>query len=107
MTTVQINCENPWQDYTGGADHRTTEEARACETEHRASGDERTHVVIVPLEEYERLLTEVSRLSRWQSEAEAVIEEWDHLWEMAGCPGELGKTKAAGLLSALQSDGVI
>lgn len=56
MTTVQINCENQWQDYTGGADHRTLEEAHACEAEHRADGEERTHVVIVPIEEYERLL---------------------------------------------------
>ena len=51
--------------------------------------------------------TELDRLRRWKSEAEAVIEEWDTLWEMAGCPGELGKTKAAGLLAALQSDGII
>lgn len=50
---------------------------------------------------------EVEDLRRWKAEAECVIEEWDHLWEMAGCLGELGKTKAAGLLAALQSDGVI
>lgn len=57
--------------------------------------------------QFDQMLDEIDRLRRWKSEAECVIEEWDHLWEMAGCPGELGKTKAAGLLSALQSDGVI
>lgn len=52
-------------------------------------------------------LDELEQLRRWKAEAECVIEEWDQLWEKAGCPGKLGETKAAGLLSALQSDGVI
>ncbi len=54
-----------------------------------------------------RALDELSQLRRWKAEAECVIEEWDQLWEEAGCPGQLGQTKAAGLLAALKSDGII
>lgn len=53
------------------------------------------------------VVDELEKLRRWKAEAEAVIEEWDHLWEMAGCPGELGNTKAAGLLKKLQTEGII
>lgn len=57
--------------------------------------------------ECESALREIDNLRRWKAEAEVVIEEWDQLWEEVGCPGELGKTKAAGLLAALKGDGVI
>lgn len=46
-----IVCDNPWMDYTGGPDHHSIEEARKCERE-----DGRTHSVIVPLDDYERLI---------------------------------------------------
>ncbi len=57
--------------------------------------------------QFDNALDEIDRLRRWKSEAECVIEEWDQLWEEAGCPGQLGQTKAAGLLAALQGDGII
>jgi hypothetical protein len=43
------------------------------------------------------MLNELDRLRRWRAEAECVIEEWDTVWEEAGCPGRLGGTRAAGM----------
>lgn len=48
-----------------------------------------------------RALEELERLRRWKSEAECVLEEWNQLWQDAGCPGKLGDTQAAGLRKKL------
>lgn len=55
---TDICCENAWHDYTGGADHRTIEDARKCEND-RVFGT-KSHVVIVPLDEYVRLVGDKS-----------------------------------------------
>jgi hypothetical protein len=52
-----IVCTNQWHDYTGGADHLSIEEARACEADAAAIGEEETHTVLVPLDEYVRMMT--------------------------------------------------
>jgi hypothetical protein len=52
-------------------------------------------------------LKEIDYLRRWQLEATAVLAEWERVWEAAGRPGQLGQSKAAGLLEALRYDGAI
>lgn len=52
-------------------------------------------------------LKEIDYLRRWQIEMIAVLSEWEKVWEAAGRPGQLGQSKATGLLEALRSDGVI
>lgn len=97
MTTIQINCENMWHDYTGGADHRTLEEAHTC--------DSGTHVVIVPIEEYERLLaesSEVKRLQRWKTEATEVLTHWDAVSERFDLSGHLGEFTADAVLEEIK-----
>lgn len=43
------------------------------------------------------LEAEVARLRRWKAEALQVMDEWEEVWEAAGCPGDLGQSKAAAI----------
>jgi hypothetical protein len=43
------------------------------------------------------LEAENERLRRWKSEASTVIDQWEAVWETAGRPGELGRSKSEGL----------
>ena len=52
-------------------------------------------------------LKEIDYLRGWQVEAIAVLNQWEAVWEAAGCPGPLGGSKTQNLLEALRSDGVI
>jgi hypothetical protein len=39
-------------------------------------------------------LDEIDLLRRWKAEAMLIMAEWDEVWEAAGRPGPLGKSKA-------------
>jgi hypothetical protein len=44
---------------------------------------------------------ELDRLRAWKAEALYIIEQWDKVWELAGCPGPLGSSKAASVAEVL------
>ena len=48
------------------------------------------------------LADELADLRRWKTEATAVLEQWDRVWDAAGRPGPLGGSKAANVLLWIQ-----
>jgi len=54
------------------------------------------------LERYPHLVEQNKRLKRWKREALIVLDEWEAVWEAAGRPGPLGKSKAANVLAELE-----
>lgn len=45
---------------------------------------------------------ELDRLNRWKAEALVVLSEWEDVWVAAGRPGELGRSKAAGVFDLVR-----
>lgn len=43
----------------------------------------------------------IKELHWWKAQATQLLNEWDKVWEAAGCPGPLGESKAANTLRAL------
>ncbi len=42
---------------------------------------------------------ELAALRRWKAEAMQVARVWEQVWEAAGCPGQLGESKAEAVLA--------
>lgn len=54
-------------------------------------------VLGVPYDLYEGRVTtdkETEHLRRWKKEAIEVLEGWNHVWEVAGRPGPLGRSQS-------------
>lgn len=54
------------------------------------------------LEIYALLVKENNRLNRWKSEAIVVLGDWEEVWEAAGRPGPLGRSKAKNVLDEIK-----
>lgn len=49
---------------------------------------------------------ELARLRQWKAEAIMVLDQWELVWEAAGCPGELGESKAVAVARLLRERSV-
>ena len=55
------------------------------------------------IDQINRLQLEIRDLLNWKNSAMAVLTEWDQVWEAAGKPGKLGRSKAVSTLEYLKS----
>lgn len=51
----------------------------------------------------DELVAEQERLHRWKREACEVMTKWEAVWESLGRPGELGRSKAEGVLAEAEN----
>lgn len=55
------------------------------------------HITLIDPHTLHGLRAELEQLRRWKAEAMTVLAEWEDVWIAAGRPGDLGRSKAAGV----------